>query len=151
MPTQVRFYIINARHHLSEVTTNDTITTSMDLGCRLASTLFREGKRVFMFAENEQDAHLIDEYLWAFEADTFVPHNLAGEGPRHGSPVEISYSPPSNQRDVMINFASLVPDFFNQFKQIIDFVPTGDKEKQAARARYKYYRQYHCSLETVNM
>lgn len=151
MTVNTRFYVLKPNNEPSAITEGDAIAAHFDLGCQLAAQLYRDGKRVFMFTDNEHDAHLLDEHLWSFEADSFVPHNLAGEGPRNGAPVEISYAPPGNHRHIMINFATLVPGFFNQFEQVIDFVPSENQAKQAARERYKYYRQCHCVLETVEV
>lgn len=142
------FYVLNEQHESEKTINGEILPTHFDLGCQIAAQLFRDGKRVFIFTESEQHAHLLDELLWTFEADSFVPHNLAGEGPRNGAPVEISWRPPTNHRHVLINLATLVPGFFNQFNQIIDFVPASDSDKQAARERYKYYRQCGCQLTT---
>jgi DNA polymerase-3 subunit chi len=146
---QTTFYVLKPSSEPEKATDPDALPAHFDLGCQLAAKLFRDGKRVFMFAESEEHAHMLDEYLWAFDADAFVPHNLAGEGPRNGAPVEISYMPPTNHRQVMINFATLVPGCFNQFNQVIDFVPADTQGKQDARERYKYYRQCGCELTTT--
>ena len=148
---QVTFYLLNPNHETATVANGDTVAAELLLGCELAAQLYRQQKRVFVFADSEQQGLLIDEQLWSFAADSFVPHNLAGEGPRQGAPVEISWQPPANHRQVMINFATLVPGFFNQFNQIIDFVPNEPEAKQAARERYKYYRQCGCQLETIKL
>lgn len=120
---------------------DSNVPAHFDLGCRLAAEQFRLGKRVFIYTESEDDALVVDEHLWAFEPDSFVPHNLAGEGPRNGAPVEISHQQPSNFRNVLINLATNVPSFSNNFQQVIDFVPGDESRKQAARERYKHYRQ----------
>ncbi len=36
--------------------------------------------------------------LWARPAESFVPHNLAGEGPRGGAPVEIALAAKTQQQ-----------------------------------------------------
>ena len=61
------------------------------LTCQLCADLFRANQRVFVYCPNQQDAEAVDEVLWQFDAERFVPHNLAGEGPSRGAPVEISW------------------------------------------------------------
>lgn len=146
---QTTFYVLKAQDEPETTELGEQIPAHFDLGCKVAADLFRAGKRVFIYTESEQHAHMVDEHLWAFEADSFVPHNLAGEGPRNGAPVEISYHKPSNHRHVLINLATLVPGFVSQFRQVIDFVPADDTRKQAARERYKYYRQCGYQLSTT--
>ncbi|WP_371186661.1 DNA polymerase III subunit chi [Thalassotalea maritima] len=120
----------------------------IQLACHKAAQLYRQNKRVFIFCDSQIDAHKIDELLWSFESNSFVPHNLPGEGLESGSPVEISWQAPTNHRQVLINLASKVPAFAGQFKQIVDFVPADEERKQLARVRYRGYQQAGCSLTT---
>ena len=93
-------------------------------------------------------AHEIDELLWAFDPQSFVPHNLVGEGIKQGSAIEIGHLAPQNRRPVHINLSKHVPNFVNQYQQIIDFVPTDESLKQAARERFKQYRAQGFALNT---
>ena len=86
-----------------------------DLAAKLAAEQYRHGQRIFIYTDNQQDAHLIDEHLWGFDPNSFVPHNLQGEGPEHGAPVEIGWSAPVGARKILINLATKVPDFINRF------------------------------------
>lgn len=109
--------------------------------CVKAAECYRQNQRVFIFTENQERAHEIDELLWAFDADSFVPHNLVGEGPKQGAAVEIGWQSPRGRRPVLINLTSTMPAFAGQFAQIIDFVPSQEDEKQQARLRYRSYQQ----------
>ena len=64
------------------------------LVCDLAEMRWREGKRVLIACEDEQQAIRLDEALWQRPANAFVPHNLAGEGPKYGAPVELAAAAP---------------------------------------------------------
>ena len=128
-----------------------TIPAHFDLASRLAADQFRQGKRVFIYTNDKTDAHVIDEYLWSFEAHSFVPHNLQGEGPANGAPVEIGHTPPVGNRKVLINLATNIPDFVNRFNQVFDFVPNDPQLKQAARERYKQLRQNGVSISTQDI
>jgi DNA polymerase-3 subunit chi len=77
-----------------------------------------------------------------------VPHNLQGEGPQAGSPVEIGESAPVANRKVIINLANTVPDFIRRFSEVYDFVPADEKLKGVARERYKVMRQLGAHLST---
>jgi DNA polymerase-3 subunit chi len=155
---QATFYVLNSPEpNNSPRSTNspepnssveNALPAHFNLACQLAGDLFTMGKRVFIFTDSQQDAHLIDEHLWAFDADAFVPHNLAGEGPGTGAPVEISWQGPTNRRAVLINLATFIPAFSQQFGEVIDFVPFEDAPKQAARERYKHYRQAGFQMKT---
>ena len=116
--------------------------------CIKAAQCYRNQQRVFIFCDNQQVAHQIDELLWSFSTDSFVPHNLPGEGLNSGSPVEISWQAPTNQRHILINLASELPSFASQFSQIIDFVPSDEALKKLARIRYRGYQQLGFKVTT---
>lgn len=139
MSSQVIFQVIN----------DDALTQDhLQLACMQAADCFRNNQRVFIFTDDQKSSHAIDELLWAFDADSFIPHNLPGEGFREGSPVEISWQPPANRRQVLINLSSEVPHFAGQFSQIFDFVPTQETLKQQARLRYRAYQQLGFNVKT---
>lgn len=109
--------------------------------CVQAARSYRQQQKVFIYTHDQAVAHKVDELLWAFDADAFVPHNLMGEGPSYGSPVEISWQAPTNRRAVLINLTENVPPFAQQFSQVIDFVPNDETLKKNARNRYRQYQQ----------
>lgn len=109
--------------------------------CHLATQYYRQQQKVLIYTQDQQLAHQIDEVLWAQDADSFVAHNLAGEGPKWGSPVEIGGLPPKGRRQVLINLTETVPDFAGQFNHIIEFVPADDQQKQLARQRFSRYKR----------
>ncbi|WP_199820774.1 DNA polymerase III subunit chi, partial [Alteromonas abrolhosensis] len=78
----------------------------------------------------------------------FVPHNLYGEGPQSGTPVEICWRPEQvARRQMVVNVGSGMVPSPNQHRQIIDFVPVDENAKQAARVRYKNYQQAGCNMQ----
>lgn len=132
MQTQVMFYLLN----------NDNAQSSRHYqACLQAAFFYRNNQRVFIYTQDQTQAHEIDELLWGFDPQSFVPHNLVGEGPRGGAAVEISWQQPTSRRPVLINLTDTTPRFAQNFAQIIDFVPTDEALKQLARERFKAYRQ----------
>lgn len=143
MQTQVMFYL------LPEESSEETMATAhLFQACLHASVCYRNNQRVYIHTDDQQSAHAIDEMLWGFEPDSFVPHNLVGEGPAQGAPVEIGYQVPKNRRPFLINLASQIPSFAGNYSHIIDFVPAETLLKQKARERFKQYRQAGFHIET---
>ncbi len=149
MQTQVMFYLLN--DDVSQDTEIDTCS-ALYHACLQASHFYRQNQRVYIYANDKQHAEQIDEMLWAFDSDSFVPHNLVGEGPKQGAIVEIGYQAPRSRRPVLINLTSTVPNFANQFNYIVDFVPSDETLKQQARERFKTCRQwgFHVDNQAVN-
>ena len=122
--------------------TVDGLSAVEQLVCDIAAERWRNGKRVLIACEDEQQAIRLDEALWSRPPESFVPHNLAGEGPRGGAPVEIAWPQKRNSspRDILISLRLNFADFATAFTEVIDFVPYEDNLKQLARERYKAYR-----------
>lgn len=116
--------------------------------CLQAAYFYRQNQKVFIYTQDQAQAHNIDEMLWAFESHSFVAHNLVGEGPRGGSPVEISWQNPTARRPVLINLTTTVPNFTNNFSTVVDFVPTNELLKQQARDRYRTCKQWGFLVES---
>lgn len=142
---QVKFYLLSQAQ-----SPNSTLSSEENLACDLAAAAWREGKRVLIACETEQQANRLDEALWAREPDEFVPHNLSGESTTYPTPVEISWVGKRNtqRRDLLISLQTQLPDFINIFTQIIDFVPIDEIQKAQSRERYKQYRQLGWQLGT---
>ncbi|MGO5000006.1 DNA polymerase III subunit chi [Oceanisphaera sp. W20_SRM_FM3] len=117
--------------------------------CELTTDFYRQGLGVFIHAQDKIQAEALDEALWQLPSDGFIAHNLQGEGPPQGAQVVIGWQPPKNGRAVLINLAPTAPDFARRFKQLVDFVPSDDEGKQAARERFKVYRQAGFTLITA--
>lgn len=144
MQTQVMFYLLD-----DEKTDNNGENTEITdthsafyHACLQASHFYRQNQRVFIYTQNKEQAEQVDELLWAFDTNSFVPHNLAGEGPKQGAMVEISDQPLRGRRPVLINLTETMPIFANQFQFIVDFVPSNEALKQKARERFKTCRQW---------
>ncbi|ART80859.1 DNA polymerase III subunit chi [Oceanisphaera avium] len=117
--------------------------------CTLTGDFYRQGLGVFIHAQDKQQAEALDEALWQQPSDSFIAHNLQGEGPPQGAQVVIGWQAPKQGRAVLINLAPSAPDFARRFKQLVDIVPVDDAGKQAARERFKAYRQAGFSLTTA--
>lgn len=141
------FYLLNQN------TFSDGMTSVEWLACELATDKWREGKRVLIACENDIQAFRMDEALWSHDFDAFVPHNLVGEGPRLGAPVEICWPQRRSDapRDLLISLLSICVDFFFAFHEVIDFVPNENILKQLARDRYKAYRSFNFQLNTISL
>lgn len=131
--------------------TVDGLSAVEQLVCDIAAERWRNGKRVLIACEDEQQAIRLDEALWSRPPESFVPHNLAGEGPRGGAPVEIAWPQKRNSspRDILISLRLNFADFATAFTEVIDFVPYEDNLKQLARERYKAYRMAGFNLNTA--
>lgn len=143
----------NVMFYLLDKTTQPTQQPAhFELACLLATRFYRQKQKCIVFCQDQQQAEQFDELLWQLPVDAFVPHNLTGEGPAGGAPVEICWQtqPPNKfNRPVLINLTDQAPAFHSRFRQVIDFVPAPEALKVQARERYKQYRVAGNQLDTL--
>lgn len=119
--------------------------------CRLAHKAHGLGHRIYILADNPQQAVELDYLLWTFTDLSFVPHAL--HSPDADSdpdlPVLIgANAPPASHDDVLITLAAEVPAFFQQFRRVAEVVGPGEADKQQARRRFRFYRERGCVPHT---
>ena len=118
------------------------------LACRLIEKAYLRGHRVFVHCNNQHDAEHLDELLWTFKDDSFIPHNLQGEGPEPPPPVQIGYdSEPRGFNDILINMSDAIPAYFQRFNRIMELVGASEEEKVISRNHYRDYRSQGCKLQ----
>lgn len=129
--TEIDFYILDKGN-----------TPPSQFACRLAETAFRKGHRIYIHAPSGEAARQLDELLWTFKAGSFLPHGIDHQGSDDPLPVVIGYeSAPEQCDDVLINLNNTVPPFFNRFQRVVEIVAGDDNTRNAARQRYRYYKQ----------
>lgn len=111
------------------------------LACRLLEKAYVRGHKVYVHCSNKHDAELIDELLWTFKEDSFIPHNLQGEGPEPPPPIQIGYTDrPRGFNDILLNLTNGIPSFCDQFKRVMELVSNIETEKELSRINYREYR-----------
>lgn len=116
--------------------------------CRLAEKAFDQGRRVYIHAESEEQSMQLDNLLWTFRQGSFLPHALYCAENDNELPIHIGWQSESKAYDVLINLAPKVPVFFDRFERIAEIVDTDESVKQAARERFRFYREHGITPES---
>ena len=115
------------------------------LVCKLAEKAFRHDKAVFIHSDDTALLEQLDEKLWQFRPDSFVPHRLLNAdeiaNQVDADPVQLSSGEPGNDRRVLINLASQVPTFFSRFERTLEVVNQATEVRESGRDRYRFYQQ----------
>jgi DNA polymerase-3 subunit chi len=119
------------------------------LACRLADKAYSLGHTVYILTLSEAQAAALDDLLWTFRQDSFIPHErypLAGE---EGSPVLIgAVSPADVDAHVLINFTDTLSEGFERFERVVELVDSQPEGLAKARERFRQYRERGFTLET---
>lgn len=118
---------------------------SLQFVCELIAKHYAQQQKIFVNSASQEDAYKLDDLLWTFEEDSFIPHQL-GPG---DSLISINYNQqPTEPYEILINFAPQVPTFYKDFKEVLEIVFPDPIVQQLARERYKYYRDQGLNIQT---
>ena len=119
---------------------------AMRYTCRLTSKGYRLGKRVFIRVEDTQQAQQLDELLWTFSDQSFIPHVVqddlpGGDTPDTREPVLIGIMEPrAGQMDLLINLAATLPENYAGYEMVKEVVRKDENCLAAARQRWRQYQ-----------
>ena len=111
--------------------------------CDITEKLYNSGRRIHIYAERPADAKRVDDFLWTWKQDTFIPHSLySSQKENNSDPVIITSSEDGPvHADVLIEVDPFKAENFKEYNLIIDFAETYNPQKlQASRSRYKTAR-----------
>lgn len=117
--------------------------------CRLAEKAWLGGHQVYVHTASAEAAARLDEGLWTFRPDSFVPHGRYPEQAGEDLPVLVGWGEdPRGFADVLVNLTAQVPGFHARFARVLEVVADDPGARDAARARYRFYQQEGYPLHT---
>ena len=125
----------------------------LQLACRLTEKAYNSGCCVYIYAPEGDQAQQLDDLLWTYKQNSFVPHALYPSEPDEIAPVRVGSASLSEadvnwRLDVLINLALEVPDFYGKFQRVIELVDQDVTVLQASRRRFRRYRELGLIPET---
>ena len=139
MPPRVQFYH-NAENPLA-------------LACELAARAYGSGRKVALRTQDATSARQLDQLLWSFEQQSFVPHVMAGSPLAGETPVVIGHAEAPNEwphAEILFNLADDVPPGHERFRMLIEIIGQGEAQKLPARARWMHYKQQDLPLQAFD-
>ncbi len=119
------------------------------LACRLADKVYRLGYTLYIAVAAEAQAAALDDLLWTFRQDSFVPHERYPLTGAEGSPVLIGVAPPAEvDAQVLINFTDAFPEGFERYERVAELVDAHPDVRAQSRERFKQYREHGLTPET---
>ena len=121
--------------------------------CRLALKARDSDVRVLLFAQDEAMAKDLDDLMWQYPRDRFLPHSLGGE-PDIKAKVHIDFADAEKSggdKHLLINLSDAAPEGWQSFARVAEIVVAASRA--SSREKYRYYRTqvtelHHHRLET---
>ncbi|MEH6471893.1 MAG: DNA polymerase III subunit chi [Halopseudomonas sp.] len=118
--------------------------------CKVLEKVHGLGHRIYIRTTDETSARQLDELLWDYRPEAFLPHSLVAE--QLDSPIEIGYGDSLPQhRDVFVNLELAVDDAALNFERIIEVVVQQPDILEATRANYRRYKERDYEIHMNDM
>ena len=118
--------------------------------CRLALKAWRAQMPIAIRCATSAEAQQLDQLLWEFRGDCFLPHNLITDNPN--APILISSEEPlPDQQGLLINLHPQPYPQHQHFVRIIEIVNQAPQVLQQCRDNFIYYRQLQLNPQRVEL
>ena len=120
------------------------------LVCELARKAHDANLWTLVLARDDEQAQRLDELLWEFDADAYIPHQLAGDEEDELTPVLIA-TPEADtpMRALVINLRDEPVN--GTFDRVLEVVPADDSARGPLRERWKQYQSRGLDLKKYDM
>ena len=127
---RIEFYVLSSSDQASRLLA----------ACKLAMKGWRAGMPVFLRCQDEAQARELDDLLWRFKADAFIPHDLAASDPR--APVVIGRDEePAATQGLLVNLQPDISPHVERFARVIEIVNQDPPLLAACRNNVLLYRK----------
>ena len=120
------------------------------LVCELARRAFAAEQPTLILARDFAQAEAVDELLWAFDEDAFIPHQLAGNEDDEETAVLIV--PPGVEtpdRPLVINLRETCAP--GQYERVLEVVAADPAEREGSRTRWREYARMGAQVSKHDM
>jgi len=117
----------------------------MVFACRLCEKAMSQGMKIYIHIGSEKAAQDMDDLLWSFKPESFIPHTIVGLDEDLDAdeeiPVFIGYGTScSISATLLINLSEEIPAFHDQFERIAEIVPNQEAVKIRLREHWNLYK-----------
>ena len=120
------------------------------LVCELARKAHDANLWTLVLTRDAEQAEQLDELLWAFDDEAYIPHQIAGDQEDELTPVLIA-SPDVDtpMRALVINLRDEAVS--GSFDRVLEVVPADDSARGPLRERWKEYQARGLELKKYDM
>lgn len=121
------------------------------LVCELAKRAFAANLSTLVLARDMAQAEALDDLLWAFEPDAYLPHQIAGQDEDEDEAPILIATPDTDValRPLLINLRNEAPQ--GSFERVLEVVPADPAARGPLRERWKHYQSLGFELKKFDM
>ena len=121
------------------------------LVCELARNASDAGMATLVLARDTTQAEQLDDLLWSFDPDAFVPHQIAGAEIDEEEATVLIATPDLDValRPLVINLRDTAVE--GEFDRVLEVVPADESARGPLRQRWKQYQARGFEVNKVDM
>jgi DNA polymerase-3 subunit chi len=128
---------------MTRVDFHSKVPDKISYACRLVRKARAADMKVVVFAADAAQISALDDAMWTFSEQDFLPHVMAGDELAAVTPVilttDVGQALPHHQ--VLVNLSRETPAYFARFERLFEIVSTDESDLLAGRERYRQYQQ----------
>ena len=132
MTTQIDFYLL------------ENPEQSVDgFCCKLVEKAYRAGHDIFIQIDGDERMNSLDDLLWTFRPDSFLPHATANheELTRANSPIRLGRAGGNQGKmDLLINLSTEPSADFSRYQRVSEIISSEESDKVIGRNKFKAYQ-----------
>jgi len=142
VPARADFYLIQKPRFRAE---------PLLLVCELARKACDANLPTLVLARDATQAEQLDDLLWSFEPDAFIPHQIAGREDDEEEAIVLIATPDTDTplRPLVINLRDAPVD--GVFDRVLEVVPADDSARGPLRERWTQYKARGLELKKHDM
>jgi len=126
---------------MTEVLFYTHVDDKLQTACALTSKALARGMRVMLLTRDTGMTDKLSRMLWSTPSTGFVPHCRCDHRLAPLTPVIVDHrGEPLIHDQVLVNLCDDTPPFFSRFQRLAEIVSTEDQDRDAARSRFRFYR-----------
>ncbi|WP_353150971.1 DNA polymerase III subunit chi [Pollutimonas bauzanensis] len=118
------------------------------MACEVTRKHYLAGRDLVIYTQDKQRLARFDRLLWGFDATAFIPHVQADDPLAAQTAVLLTSAPPvppagkgGQLQAWLINLDLNCPPGAERFERVLEIVSNHDEDKQAARERWRQYKE----------
>ena len=121
------------------------------LVCELAKRAHAANLPTLILARDQVQAEALDDLLWAFDPDEYLPHQIAGADEDEDEAPILIATPEIDapNRPLLINLRDDAPQ--GSFDRVLEVVPADESARDPLRERWKHYQSLGFTLKKFDM
>lgn len=128
---------------MTRIDFHSNVPNKLAYACRLVRKARAAQCKIVLLGKDRNELAQLDQLLWTFSEQDFLPHARAGDPLAAQTPVILTDSEAVElpHHHVLINLSGNTPEHFARFERMFEIISSEEADKAAGRDRYRFYKE----------